>query len=311
MTSQRDAFWDSVYEEARVNRNIVLISADMGAPSLDKFRRDLPGQYVNAGIAEQNAALVAAGLALEGKRPFVYAIAPFVTLRILEFIRIEAAVMALPITFVGVGAGFSYEDSGPTHHLLEDISALRVLPNLRIYSVSDTQTAAEVGRLSCRASYPIYVRLDRAPLPNIYASPPDFEKGFEIIAEGDEGWIVSTGYMTHKALRVSKDLAKDGRRVGVIDIICIPFASAQLLETVRRARRLFVLEEHFLPGGLGGAIAECMAGSDISVPITRLGLDRELGYSYVYGGRERILAGYGLSDQAVAGRIRNDLAKAV
>ena len=112
--TQRDAFWNKVYESARLNRNIVVVTADMGAPALDNIRRDLAGQFVNVGIAEQNAITLAAGLALTGKNVFIYAIAPFITLRCLEQIRVEAAMMKIPINIVGVGAGFGYEDSGPT-----------------------------------------------------------------------------------------------------------------------------------------------------------------------------------------------------
>ena len=103
---QRDAFWDRIFELASENKDIILVSADMGAPSLDKFRKDLPAQFVNVGIAEQNAITLAAGLAMTGKKVFTYAIAPFITLRCIEQIRVECCIMGLPLTMVGVGVGF-------------------------------------------------------------------------------------------------------------------------------------------------------------------------------------------------------------
>ena len=136
--SQRDSFWNKIYEIARDDRRVVIVSADMGAPALDQFRLNLPGQFINVGIAEQNGILVASGLAREGKRPFFYAIAPFAVMRPIELVRVNNAIMNIPITIVGVGAGFSYEDSGPTHHLLEDIALMRAFPNITSVDMSST-----------------------------------------------------------------------------------------------------------------------------------------------------------------------------
>jgi hypothetical protein len=128
--SQRDSFWNKIYEIARQDRRIVIVSADMGAPALDRIRRDLPGQFVNVGIAEQNGILVASGLAREGKRPFFYAIAPFAVFRPVELTRVNQAIMKIPITIVGVGAGFSNE-TPPRRPPLEDMrcAAFRTSPH--------------------------------------------------------------------------------------------------------------------------------------------------------------------------------------
>jgi len=140
--TMRDAFFNRVYELAKGDKNIMIVSADMGAPSIDKFRDNLKEQYVDTGIAEQNAVLVASGLALSGKKPFVYAIMPFVTTRVHEFAKLELGLMKLPVTIVGVGTGYSYDDSGPTHHTIEDISIMRAIPNLEILSPSDSNMAS-------------------------------------------------------------------------------------------------------------------------------------------------------------------------
>ena len=126
----RDALFNRLYEIAKNDKDVVIVSADMGAPALDRFRRDLSNQFINTGIAEQNTILVSAGLTLGNKKVFAYAIAPFITLRCYEQIKIELAAMNIPVTLIGVGAGFSYDDSGPTHHTLEDLSIMRVLPNI-------------------------------------------------------------------------------------------------------------------------------------------------------------------------------------
>jgi len=166
--SMRDAFFDQLYKIAKENRDVVIVSADMGAPSLDKFRRDLGMQFFNVGIAEQSMVTVATGLALEGKKVFIYAIMPFATLRCYEPIKVNLSLMNLPVTIVGVGAGFSYDDSGPTHHATEDITVMRVLPNMTILNSSDSVMAAKLAEMSCQMSSPNYVRLDREALPPIY-----------------------------------------------------------------------------------------------------------------------------------------------
>ena len=140
--TQRDAFWSRGYEAAREDRDIVVITADMGAPALDAFRSDLPAQFINVGIAEQNAVSVGTGLALAGKKVFVYAIAPFITLRCLEQIRVGQGIMGIPLTLVGVGAGFGYEDSGPTHHLVEDLAVMRAMPNMTVVAPGDPAETA-------------------------------------------------------------------------------------------------------------------------------------------------------------------------
>ena len=146
MKSQRDAFFDALYE---LNDDRVwVISADCGAPALDRWRKT--DRFINVGIAEQNMVNIAIGLALSGKRPYCYAITPFLTGRAFDQIR-QACMMNLPITFVGIGAGYSYDDSGPTHHGIDDIGIMRVLPNMEIYQ-------GVVGGISDK---PTYIRLDR------------------------------------------------------------------------------------------------------------------------------------------------------
>ena len=308
--SQRDAFWNRLYDIARQDRRVVAIAADMGAPALDQFRRDLPGQFVNAGIAEQNGLLVAAGLAMEGKHPFLYAIAPFATFRILELIRVENSIMDIPVTIVGVGAGFGYEDSGPTHHILEDIATLRAFPHLTIHSISDASLAAAVAEHSCGLKHANYVRLDRAVLPELYAKAPDLSKGFSILREGKAGWLLATGFMSHRALNVAKKLAEQGLDLGVADVFAMPFDEAALLAALGKTPHVFTLEEHFLPGGFGSLVLETLNTHGVAKVVHRLGLSFEKGYSYTYGGRDRILAEYGLSEADIEKQIRATLNKA-
>lgn len=156
--AMRDAFFDKLFELAQKDRDIIIVSADFGAKSLNKWREELPCQFINVGIAEQNMIAIASGLALAGKKPYCYAIAPFATLRCYEFLKVDVCLMNLPVVVVGVGAGLSYSDSGPTHHATEDISIMRALPNMQIVSPFSNGSAALLARVYDK---PTYIKLDR------------------------------------------------------------------------------------------------------------------------------------------------------
>ncbi len=306
--TQRDAFWNKVYEMARNDRNIIILSADMGAPSMDRIRKDLPSQFVNVGIAEPNAITVAAGLTLTGKKVFAYAIAPFITLRCLEQIRVENAMMNIPITIVGVGAGFSYEDSGPTHHLIEDMSIMRSLPNITINNITDRFMASAFAEISCKTKTTNYIRLDRKAYSDIYCETTDFTVGLSVLKESSKYYIVSTGCMAHVALDISKKLEKK-IDVGVIDIYTVPINSSLFLSTIKGAKKLISLEEHFLPGGLGSAVCEVLSDNNLLLPVKRIGLPVDKGYCYKYGGREALRSYYGIDKEGVEENIVDFLTK--
>jgi transketolase len=309
MDTQRDAFWQRVYQLARADRNVLVVSADMGAPSLDRFRRDLGDQYVDVGIAEQQAVSAAAGLTLAGKKVFAYAIAPFITLRCYEHIRLSLGAMNIPVTLVGVGAGFSYDDSGPTHHTIEDISALRVFPNLLIHNMTDSVMADAFADISCGLSHPNYIRLDRKPLPNLYKKGHDFSPGLHVFAPAGDICLVATGNMTHRALELADDLKKQKIQAGVVDVYTLPINADGLLSAIGGAKMIFTLEEHVLPGGFGSAVCEVLADAGVLKPVKRFGLQMRDGYCYNYGGRENILLLYGLDRKSLLKSILDCLAK--
>lgn len=285
--TMRDAFFDKLYELAKKDKRIYIVSADMGAPSLDKFRRDLPEQFVNVGIAEHNMVTVAAGLALEGKRPFMYAIMPFVTLRCYEMIKVDMSLMNLPVAAVGVGSGFSYDDSGPTHHSTEDITIMRALPNMTILNSSDSVMAEKFAEIAIEINGPSYVRLDRHVLPVIYENNYDFSKGLSALKQGADVWIVATGNTVHTALEVSQELAAHKINAGVIDLFRLkPVNEDLLLKTIGGAKGVITIEEHLLAGGLGSIVAEIAADNGLLLPIKRIGIRDK--YYYAYGGRENI-----------------------
>lgn len=294
----RDAFFDRLYEIASKDRNVMLVSADMGAPSLDKFREDLGSQYLCVGIAEQSMITVATGLALSGKKAYTYAIMPFATLRCYEITRVDLSMMNLPVTIIGVGAGFSYDDSGPTHHSTEDISAMRALPNMTILNASDSVMAAEFAEISYRLPGPSYVRLDRQVLPIIYEQDTDFFGGSFHHKTGKDVAIIATGNMVHNAFEIANKLEEQSIYAGVIDLYRLkPINAELLLKQIGNSEKVVTIEEHFLDGGMGSAVAEVLVDNDITLPVKRFGIQDK--YYYTYGGRSNIQSACGLDFDTV------------
>ncbi len=285
----RDAFVNTIYDEAIKNKNVYFLSADLGAEALDKFRDNLKGQFIHAGISEQNMVDIAAALAMRGKIVYVYAMVPFITLRCFEQIKVALATMNMPVTVLGIGAGYSYDDAGPTHYGTEDVSCMRSLGNIEILAPSDTQSVLEAARLTLTKPFFRYVRLDRKNLPAVYGAGETrfLDEGICEIDRGEGICILTSGYMIQKAREVRDKLAKEGLNIGVADIFKIKPLNARSLKSIAGRYRQFVtLEEHFLSGGLGSAVAETLSDHDIKIPLKRIGIADT--YRYENGGREHL-----------------------
>tara|TARA_R110000824_G_scaffold61457_9_gene163481 strand:- start:9 stop:956 length:948 start_codon:yes stop_codon:yes gene_type:complete len=309
--SQRDAFFNTLYEKIKEgDRDIIILMADMGAPALDDIRREFPNQIYNTGISEQNTITAGSGLAMEGKKVFAYAIATFMVLRAIELIRIENSVMNIPMTIVACGAGFSYEDAGPTHFQLEDIACMRVYPNIDTHMLTDSVMSAHVAGLCVDDNVCFnnsrHIRMERQVTENVYDDKTDFSKGFNVIKKG-KNYIVSTGIMVHEALKMSEKLDD----VGVIDVHTLvngkPGNVEEFLKAVGKNKKLAVVEEHYLPGGLGSSILETLCDSGVYRPTLRLGYPTEPGYPYVYGGRDLLRSHFGRGFDASVNDIKTFL----
>jgi len=284
--------------------DIIIITADQGAPSMDQIRADLPGQFINVGIAEQNAIVVGAGLAMRGKKVFIHAIASFITLRCLEQIRLMASMMEIPLNIVGVGAGIGYESSGPTHHLLEDLAVIRAFPGIEINSITDSVMAGIAVDHVLQSKSAHYVRLERKKLPDLYRADHDFSTGLARLRDGKNVVIVSTGIMTHEAIALSEKFSKDDLSAGVVDIFKLPIDPEELSKALSGVEVVVTLEEHFLPGGLGGAVCEALQDAGRLIPVHRLGFGHDKSYCYTYGGRDLIRQHYGLGAKQLEDKIR-------
>jgi len=290
--AMRDSVIEQICNRMYDNNRIFFISADLGAPSLDKLRKDFKNRFINVGIAEQNLINVAAGLALEGFTVYAYAIASFITMRAYEQIRTNLALSSqhkeINVNLIGAGSGVSYDVSGPSHHCIEDITIMRALPNILFFSPSDWFLAEKFVDFSINTKGPKYMRLDGKPLPRIYNGTRsfDFKKGFCELVKGDEICIVSTGYMTHKALKAAKEFCGKDRKIGVIDMYILkPVDKDLLFNALGRYKCIITIEEAFInKGGLDSLISNMINRRNAGIKLVSLGFDDR--YIFRFGNRD-------------------------
>ncbi len=306
----RDAFFNEVYTIASKDPNVIFLTADMGAFSLDAFKKDLSSQYINVGVAEQNLVSIAAGLALGGKKVFIYSIAPFVTQRCYEQIKIDLSCMRLPVTIIGSGPGITYSSDGPTHHAIQDVAIMRALPEMTILNPSDPATATAAARISYKNDGPVYVRIDKGKLPLLYDNEEDFSNGSALLKKGCDLMIIATGIMVHQAFKVVDELAKHSIDAGIIDLYRIkPINEELLLSVIEKSNRIVTLEEHSIIGGIGSAICEILVDRGKALPLKRIAIEDK--NCVGYGDREWMHSFYGLGVNSITktilewGKIRN------
>lgn len=306
--AMRDVFLERVWQAMKHDTNIFFTSADFGSPVLDKIRADFPERFVNVGIAEQNLINVSAGLALEGYTVFAYAIAPFITMRCYEQIRVSLALLSevrsMNVNLIGVGAGFSYVVSGPTHQCYEDLTLMRALPNFRVLSPSDHVSAGALFDRCIDTRGPKYLRFDAQVLPVLYEQVHiDLNLGFHIHRKGEKVCLVATGYMVHTALKVAEELEFAGYSVGVIDLYDISnFDANELNSGLFSYSGIVTLEEGFR--GRGGV--DAMLNEFISIhalPSKMLNIGVAGGYSFELGTREELHEKVGIGPKYVLGKI--------
>lgn len=306
--AMRDTLLQAVYEAMRDDSEVFFVSADFGSPVLDKIRGDYHDRFINVGIAEQNLINVTAGLALEGFKVFAYAIAPFITMRCFEQIRVSLALLSelrpMNVNLIGVGAGYSYVVSGPTHQCYEDLSLMRTLPNMTIFSPADQFSAAALVAKCLQKGGPKYIRLDAQALPTLYhAGLPNLDDGFALHRQGDQVCLVATGYMVHTALRAAGKLAAMGISVGVVDLFGITGFDAEKLNAVLSGYcGVVTLEEAFSGrGGLDAMMFNHLAHHGLRQPLLNIGV--EGGYRFEIGERDLLHEQVGIGERAVADKV--------
>jgi transketolase len=269
----RNAFIRALTEAALQDKRIVFLTADLGYKLFDDFARKCPGRFLNVGVAEANMTGVASGLALEGKKVFIYSIVPFATLRNYEQIRNDLAYHNADVTVVGVGGGYSYGHNGPTHHALEDIAALRLLPNMTVLCPGDPAETEGAVRALAKHRGPAYLRLGRAGEPAVHPGAVTLEIGKSILVrEGRDLSLLSTGNMLATALQTAVLLEARGVSCRVVSMPTVkPLDMVAIESAARSCRAVATLEEHSKLGGFGGAVAEVIAELGLPLRFKRFG----------------------------------------
>jgi len=259
----RKMFTDTLVELAKLDQDIVAVTSDArGSVTLDRFADELPGQFVELGIAEQNAVGVAAGLVSAGKKVFVCGPACFYVARSLEQVKVDVAYSANPVKILGVSGGVSYGALGFSHHSLHDIAALRTFPGLHIVLPCDIHQTKRLVKALVDYPYPVYVRVGRNAVPDVYENDDiQFELGkANVLLEGSDLTLIGTGETVYHCLQAGKKLHEQGIKARVIDMHTLkPFDTAIVEKAARETGRIITVEEHSIFGGLGGAVAEIIA----------------------------------------------------
>ncbi|MEX2212712.1 MAG: transketolase C-terminal domain-containing protein [Phycisphaeraceae bacterium] len=255
----RNAFAQSIEALAAEDDRVVLLSGDIGNRMFDRFKERFPTRFYNCGIAEQSMISMAAGLALCGLRPFAYTIAPFITARCLEQIRVDLCYHELPVVFAGVGAGLGYAELGATHHACEDIAMLRCLPGMTVICPGDAMEVRAALPATLSLQGPAYLRLGKKGEAVVHQEvPKDFAIGRGLVVrDGHDVCLLSTGNTLPIAIEAGTQLASRGVRARVVSFHTVkPLDFALLDEVFARFACVTSIEEHSLIGGLGSAIAE-------------------------------------------------------
>lgn len=256
----RIAFINTLFDLAKKDKRVVLITGDLGYSVFEEYIKKLPGQFLNAGVAEQNMTGLAAGMAIEGKVPFIYSIVPFVTMRNFEQIRNDICYQNLNVKIVGVGSGFSYGVYGHTHYGLEDVGILRTIPGITIIVPGDPAETELAIKEAYKINGPVYVRLGKAGEPVVHKKIFQFKVGKGIIVEeGKDITLIATGTMLFRGLEVAHFLREKGINSRVISMHTIkPLDREIILDSAKKTTAIFTLEEHSIIGGLGSAVSEVL-----------------------------------------------------
>lgn len=305
MKACRKAFTDTLLEIARTNKNIYALATDSrGSVTLGAFADELPEQYVECGIAEQDAVGIAAGLTLEGKTAFVCGPASFYATRSAEQVKVDVAYSHRDVKVVGVSGGVSYGALGGTHHAVQDIAFMRAVPGLQVIIPSDAAQTAAMTRALAVSGEPAYVRMGRGDVEDIYTDGAPFEIGkANFLRKGEKAAIIACGEMVSRALKAADILAAMDVPVTVIDMHTIKPLDEEAVLAAAQTGLIVTVEEHSVKGGLGGAVAEVVSQKH-PVKMRILGLPDETLYS---GTNQEVFAHYGLTPEGIAASLKEAL----
>lgn len=294
----RKSFTDTLLELARQDKDIVVVTTDArGSVTLGDFANVLPKQFVECGIAEQDAVGISAGLAHSGKKVFVCGPACFYVTRSLEQVKVDLAYSHNNVKILGVSGGVAYGALGATHHSLHDIAVLRTFPGMNIVLPCDARQTRKLVKLLVDYPEPVYVRVGRAAVPDVYEND-DFKFTFgkaNMLLDGTDLTIIATGETVYHACQAGMMLHEKGINARVLDMSSIkPIDTEAIKKAAKETGKIITVEEHSRYGGLGGIVTETL--SENPVPVKIIGIPDE---NVIHGKSNEIFAHYGLDKEGI------------
>ena len=290
----RDGFGDEIVELGKENKNILVVDCDIGKSCKStKFIHELPEQHINVGIAEQNGAGVAAGLATCGKIPFVVTYAAFGSMRMCEMIRQEICYTNLNVKIACSHGGVTPANDGASHQAIEDMGILRTIPNMTVIMPADYNSARKLVRAAANTYGPMYLRFTRDAIPQIYDESVEFTIGkAHLVQDGKDVAIIANGDTVRLAIDAAKELANKGISARVVDMHTIkPLDVECVADCVSSIGKIITVEDHNILNGLGSAVCEVAAEMGKG-KVKRVGIQDQFGESAPY---ERLLAKNGIT----------------
>ncbi len=298
MIACRKSFTDTLLELAKKDKDIIAVTTDArGSVTLGDYAKELPQQFVEVGIAEQDAVGISAGLAHSGKKVFVCGPACFYVARSLEQVKVDVAYSRNPVKILGVSGGVAYGALGATHHSLHDIAVLRTFPGMNICLPCDARQTRKLVEFLVDFPEPCYVRVGRAAVPDVYEDDNfDFQLGkANMLLDGSDLTIIGAGETVYHAYEAGKQLKEQGISARVLDLSWIkPFDKEAVLKAARDTKRIITVEEHSMFGGLGAMVTETL--SENPVPVRIIGIPDE---NVVHGTNKEIFHHYGMDAEGI------------
>ena len=298
MTACRKSFTDTLLELAKQDKDIIAVTTDArGSVTLGDFAKELPAQFVECGIAEQDAVGIAAGLAHSGKKTFVCGPACFYVARSLEQVKVDLAYSENPVKVLGVSGGVAYGALGATHHSLHDIAVLRTFPGMNVCLPCDARQTRRLVKLLVDYPHPVYVRVGRAAVPDVYEDDSfSFEPGkATMLLDGTDITIIGAGETVWHAYHAGLALKEQGIGARVLDMSWIkPCDTEAVVRAATDTGRIITVEEHSRYGGLGAMVTEIL--SEHPVPVRIIGIPDE---NVVHGTNKEIFHHYGMDAEGI------------
>lgn len=296
----RQVICETLIEEGKKDRDILVLTSDSrGSASMTDFAKQLPGQLIEVGIAEQNIVGIAAGLAAAGKKPYVASPACFLSMRSIEQVKVDVAYSRTNVKLIGISGGVSYGALGMSHHSLQDIAVMRAIPGINVALPADRHETRKLIKALLNSDKPAYIRIGRNPVADVYASEDyEFELGRAVeLTGGTDITVIAAGETVKAAVDAAEALKKRGIGCRVLNMHTLkPLDEAAIIKAAEETGRIITVEEHSIYGGLGAAVAQVTV-QNRPVPMMLLGVPDE---PAITGKSQEVFRYYGLCAENIS-----------